>query len=100
MDSTSLAIIIVVALLVLVVIASFIVFRKQVKVKINTPIGNLELDASNKTPAAPKPGISIEDAVSTGGGILAEDNKGDGVAIKRVDVADDIIATTNNPKKK
>ena len=99
MDSTSLAIVIVIALLVLVVIASFIVFRKQAKVKINTPLGNLELDASNRTPAAPKPGISIEDA-EAGGGILAEDNNGGGVGIKRVKVADDIIATSGSPKKK
>ncbi len=100
MDSTSTAIVIVVALLVLVVVAAFIVFRKQAKVKLNTPLGNLDLDASNKDDVTPKPSISIADAESTGGGILAEDNKGDGVDIRRVKVADDIITSSSSQRKK
>jgi hypothetical protein len=42
--------------------------------------------------------MQINDAGSSGGGILAEDNKGNGVEINRVKVADDIIAISSNKK--
>lgn len=60
---------------------------------INTPLGSLHVESSNEeTPG--KPGVVIEDATSHGGGILAEADKG--VEIRRVDVQDDIIATSNS----
>jgi len=96
MDSKS--IVIIVALFAIVVVASFLVFRKSIKAKINAPLGmKLDLDASNQV-SEKKPAIKISDAESSKGGILAEDNQGGGVDIQRVKVADDIIATSSKKK--
>jgi hypothetical protein len=98
MNSTSITIVLVIAIFALIVVATFLVFRKRGKVKINAPLGlGLEVDASNQT-TEKKPAIQISDAESTGGGILAEDNQGNGVEINRVKVADDIIATSSKKK--
>ena len=98
MDSTSIVIVIVIALFVLIVISGFLVFRKRGRVKINAPLGmKLHFDASNESPEK-KPAIKISDAQSSGGGILAEDNIGGGVEINKVKVADDIIATSSKKK--
>ena len=98
MDTTSLVIIVVVALFTLIVVTAFVVFRKRGKVKINAPLGmKLDIDAENQIPEK-KPAIKISDAESTGGGILAEDNQGGGVEINKVKVADDIIATSAKKK--
>jgi hypothetical protein len=83
MDSTS--VVVIVALFAIIVVSGFLVFRK------------LDLDALNQTPEN-KPAIKISDAVSSGGGILAEDNQGGGVEINRVKVADDIIASSTKKK--
>lgn len=96
MDSKS--IVIIVALFAIVVVASFLVFRKSIKAKINAPLGmKLDLDASNQA-TEKKPAIEISDAEISKGGILAEDNQGGGVEIKRVKVTDDIIATSSKKK--
>jgi hypothetical protein len=98
MNSSSITIVLVIAIFALIVVASFLVFRKQGKVRINAPLDlKLEIDASNKT-TEKKPSIQINDAESSGGGILAEDNQGLGVEINRVKVADDIIATSSKKK--
>jgi hypothetical protein len=98
MDTTSLVIIIVIALFAIVTIAAFLVFRQRGKVKINAPLGmKLDIDATNQTPDN-KPAIKITDAKSSGGGILAEDHQGGGVEINKVKVADDIIATSSKKK--
>ncbi len=98
MDSTSLVIVIVIALFAVVIVAAFLVFRKRGKVKINAPLGlGLEIDATNQTQEK-QPAIKISDAESSGGGILAEDHQGGGVEINKVKVADDIIATSEKKK--
>jgi hypothetical protein len=98
MNSTSITIVLVIAVFALIVIASFLVFRKRGKVRINAPLGlGLVVDASNQT-TEKKPAIQINDAESSGGGILAEDNQGNGVEINRVKVVDDIIATSSKKK--
>jgi hypothetical protein len=97
MDSNSVVIIVVIAFFALIVISAFFVFRKRAKIKINTPIGKLDIDATNETKDN-QPAIRISEAESTGGGILAEDNQGGGIDINRVKVADDIIATSTKKK--
>jgi len=98
MDSTSLVIVVVIALFAVVIVAAFLVFRKRGKVKINAPLGiGLEIDATNQTQQK-QPAIKISDAESSGGGILAEDHQGGGVEINKVKVADDIIATSSKKK--
>jgi hypothetical protein len=98
MDSTSLVIIVVIALFALIVVSAFLVFRKRGKVKINAPLGmKLEIDGANQT-AERKAAIKISEAESLGGGILAEDNQGGGVEINKVKVADDIIASSSKRK--
>ncbi len=94
MESTSLVIVVVIALFAVVIVASFLVFRKRGKVKITAPLGmGLEIDATNQTQQKP-PAIKISEAESSAGGILAEDHQGGGVEITKVKVADDIIATS------
>ena len=98
MDSTSLVIIVVIALFALIVVSAFLVFRKRGKVKISAPLGmKLDIDATNET-AEKRPAIKITEAESSGGGILAEDNQGGGVEINKVKVTDDIIATSSKKK--
>ena len=98
MDSTSLLIVFVIALFAIVIIAAFLVFRKHGKVKINAPLSmGLEIDASNQ-PQQKQPAIKINNAESSGGGILAEDQQGGGVEINKVKVADDIIASSAKKK--
>lgn len=96
MESTS--IVLIVALFAIIIVASFLIFRKSIKAKIDGPLGmKLDMDASNQEPEK-KPAIWINDAESSGGGILAEDNHGGGVEINKVKVADDIIATSSKKK--
>ena len=97
-NSTALVILVVIALFTLIVVSAFLVFRKRGKIKINAPLGmKLDIDATNQT-SEKRPAITINDAESSGGGILAEDNQGGGVEIKKVRVADDIIATSTKKK--
>jgi len=96
MDATS--IVLIVALFAIIIVSSFLIFRRRVKAKIDGPLGmKLDMDASNQAPEG-KLAIRISDAESSGGGILAEDNHGAGVEITKVKVADDIIATSSKKK--
>ncbi len=96
MDTTS--IVLIIALFAIIIVAGFLIFRRSVRAKIDGPLGiKLDMDASNQEPEK-KPAISISDAESSGGGILAEDNHGGGVEINKVKVADDIIATSSKKK--
>jgi hypothetical protein len=97
-NSAALVILGVIILFTLIVVSAFLVFRKRGKVKITAPLGmKLDIDATNQT-SEKRPTIVINDAESSGGGILAEDNQGGGVEIKKVKVADDIIATSTKKK--
>ena len=99
MDTTA---IVIIAILACIVVAAFLVYRIRAKVSLKGPAGiGLEIDASNQPAAAPtpsQPGVHIEDATSKKGGILAEDQTGKGAVVKRVEVQDDIIATSTLPK--
>ncbi len=96
MDATS--IVLIITLFAIIIVSSFLIFRRRVKAKIDGPLGvKLDIDASNQSPAS-KPAIRISEAESSGGGILAEDNHGAGVEINKVKVADDIIATSSKKK--
>jgi hypothetical protein len=93
MDATPLVL---VAILAVVCIAAFFIYRQQVKVKLKGPLGtNFELEAANQSgPAAPR--VVIEDA-KAGGGIRAEDKTGGGANIRRAEAAGDITATSESP---
>ena len=99
MDTTLIVIIVIFAC---IVVAAFLVYRSRARVSLKGPLGTgLEIDATNQPPAAPtppQPGVQIEDATSKRGGILAEDQTGKGAVVKRVQVQDDIIATSVPPK--
>ena len=96
MDPTS--IILIVALFAIIIVSGFLVFRKSVKAKINVPLGmKMKLDASNQI-TKKKPAIRISEAEISEVGILAEDNHGRGVEINKVNVEDDIIATSSRKK--
>jgi len=96
MDNKMIAVI---AIFALIIIASFLVFRQRSKVRIKGPLGTgLDVDASND-PLPPTPGVTIEDAKSRGGGLLAEDQTGRGASVKRVDVQTDIGVSSVPPPK-
>jgi len=98
MDTTA---IVIIAIFACIIVAAFLVYRSRAKVSVKGPAGiGLEINASNEPPAAPPPapGVQIEDATSTRGGILAEDQTGKGALVRRVVVQDDIIATSAPPK--
>ena len=96
MDFTS--IVLIIALFAIIIVSGFLILRKSVKAKIDGPLGmKLDMDASSQMPEG-KPAIRISDTESSGGGILAEDNHGAGVEINKVQVADDIIATSFKKK--
>jgi len=92
-DSSSLTIIIIVALFAIILVAAFLVFRQRAKARIKVPGAEFELDASDQKPPQPH-AIEIEDAETTAGGILAQDETGGGVGMRKVKAQDDIIATT------
>lgn len=99
MDTTT---IVVVAILACIVVAAFLVYRSKAHVSLKGPGGvGLEIDASNQPtggPAAPVPGVQIEDATSKRGGILAEDQTGKGAVVRRVEAEGDILASSTPPK--
>jgi hypothetical protein len=85
----------VVAILACIVIAAFVVFRQRGKVDLRGPFGtgvNLEMSNEEK---APSPAVSVKDAISRQGGILAEDNTGRGAKLENVEVQDDILVSSN-----
>ena len=94
--------IVIIAILACIVVAAFLVYRSKATVSLKGPAGiGLEIDASNQpstAPTPPQPGVQIEDATSKRGGILAEDQTGKGTVVRRVEVQDDIIATSTPPK--
>lgn len=95
MDTTS---IIIIAIFALIVVAYLLIFRKHGKVEINGPLGiGLKLDASNEQ-SAPSPAVKIDGAKSKAGGLVAEDNTGRGVDVKNVDVKDDILVSSTPSK--
>jgi hypothetical protein len=71
------------------------VYRQRANVRIRGPLGTgLDIEGQNPEPQQPKPSVNIEDATSRGGGIVADDQVGEGVNIRRVDVQDDILASS------
>ena len=89
----------VVVLLALVAIFAFTVFRKRAKVSMKGPAGTgLDIDASNESAAA-APGVSVKDAKSRSGGLVAEDATGRGAEVEKVRVEGDIKVTSAPPKE-
>ena len=86
--------VLVIALFALVLIVALIAFRKRVRGSIEGPLGTkMSLDASNPQPT---PGATIEDAKSTGGSVIADDQTGRGAAIRRAEAQQDIKATSRH----
>jgi hypothetical protein len=86
-------VIIVVAVLAVVAIASFFVFRQRSKVEISGPLGTkVSIDGSND-PAPPTPGIKIGTAVSHGGSTVTEDHTGRGIVADRLEAQRDVRTT-------
>lgn len=109
--------VIVIALFALIIVAALVVFRDQIRVLIHGPGGSkLELEGANNPPrekpsAEPppeeprqeaqqeRPGVLIEDAVSRGGSLRAEDKIGRGTVVRRIDVQGDISASSSLPSQ-
>ncbi len=94
MDTT---LVVIIALFAIVVVAAFIVFRSRAKVNISTPVGKVEIDATNE-PAALSPGVKAEDIKSSGGGLVVRDESGRGADVKKVDVKEDVRISSTPPK--
>ena len=97
MDGTVIAAMVIIAIFALVAVAAFAVYRRRADVSIRGPWGTgLDVKGSNEEPSS-GPGVNVEDAVSRGGGIRAEDKTGRGASVRRVDVQDDILASSEEP---
>ena len=97
-------VIVVVAILALVVIASFMVFRQRGKVDMTGPFGTkVSIDASNDPPPT-TPGIKIGTAVSHEGSTITEDQTGRGIEAQSLEAKGDVRTTLsqtkNNPPPK
>jgi hypothetical protein len=89
----------VIALFAVIIVAAFLVFRSRGKVSIKGPFGTgLDLDASNE-PKPATPGVTVKDAKSRQGGLLAEDRTGRGADVEGVEVHDDILVTSTPPQE-
>jgi hypothetical protein len=90
--------ILIVAIFAIIVIAVLLVFQSRSKINLKGPFQTgLEIDASNEPPKQ-TPGVLVEDAKSSEGGLLAEDFTGRGAEIRKLEVKDDIIVSSNHPK--
>ena len=91
MDTTA---IVILAIIALVVVGSFFVYRRRTSVDIKGPLGTgLKLNASDEATPGP-PGVKMEDVESRKGGVLAEDKTGRGVDMKGVKADQDVLATS------
>jgi hypothetical protein len=92
-------IVIIIALFAVIVVAAFLVYRSRARVHITGPAGtSLDINATND-PVPPTPAVVVKDAKSSAGGLVAEDNTGRGVNVEKVEVKDDILATSTPPKQ-
>ncbi|MCP4992870.1 MAG: hypothetical protein GY934_03645 [Gammaproteobacteria bacterium] len=95
---TTVTIVFVIVLFALIIVASFFVFRQRSKVKVKGPLGTgLELDASNDLPPS-RPGIEATNIKSRTGDMVADDQTGHGVKTTDVDVEDDVLLSSSDPK--
>jgi hypothetical protein len=96
MDSTTAAVI-VAAIFGLVILGFFMVFRARGQAKIKGPFNTqLEVRGENqKLNIDTKPGVSVQDAVSRSGKLVAADETGRGTSVKKVDIFGDIEATSS-----
>jgi len=96
---TSTAVVLVIALFAIIVVAAFIVFRRQSKVRIRGPWGTgLEVDGTNEPQPEPHtPGAQAEGIASRSGGLLVDDRTGQGAVARDVDVEDDVIVSSSPP---
>jgi hypothetical protein len=95
MDTTT-ATIIIVALFALISVGGFVVYRQRSNVDVKTPPGSLKMNSSNDPPPQ-QPGVTIENATSRGGGIMAEDKTGRGAAMRGVEAEKDIRGSSQMP---
>lgn len=96
MDTTA-ATILVVIIFALIIIAAFVIYQRS-KVKIKGPFDTgLEVDGSNE-PAPIQPAIRAKDIKSRRGGMVADDQTSRGVDVEQVDVEDDVLLSSRNPR--
>lgn len=94
---TNTAIIVIVVIFAIVIVAAFFLYQQRGKAKIKTPLGSLEIDASNQPPtSAPPSGAHIE-SVTSGGKVQATDGTGTSATVKDAEAYGDITATTSKP---
>lgn len=88
----------VIAIIAIIVIFGFVVYRRRSSVEIKAPLGiGLKYDGSNDE-IVPSPAVIIEKATSRSGGLSAKDETGRGVSAKEINVDQDINVSSTNPK--
>jgi hypothetical protein len=96
MDKTP---IIIIAILGVISIAAFLLFRSGVKIEFGGPLGvKFKIDASNVTSKSVGR-VVIEDATSRRGGVRAEDKTGGGASLKKIKAEKDIVASSSPAEK-
>lgn len=97
---TSTVTIIVVIIFALIAIFSFVVYQQRGEAEIKILGMSLKIKGSNEIPQ-PKPTISAKDIISREGGLLANDDTGQGIEVEKVDVKDDVLlSSSQSPRKK
>jgi hypothetical protein len=90
--------IVVVAILALVAVGAFFVYRQRIKVDLTGPGGtNLRIDGSND-PAPTKPGIEIDTAIAHKGDVITEDQTARGIKAGRLEAGDTVRTTLSQPE--
>lgn len=103
MDTNTTLIVILIVLVVVAVLAVFR-FRQRTTVHIKGPFGTgLDVEGSNETPAS-APGVSLQDIKSRKGGLRLDDETGDSLSAKGIEVEKDVDfrrrgAQTQDPKE-
>ena len=93
MDANT-ALIVVIALLAIVGVAAFVVFRRRADVDIQGPgRTGLRVRGSND----PAPATTMEGVTSRSGQVRGEDRTGRGTSLRQVDAHGDVTGITTNP---
>ena len=94
MDTTA---VIVLALLVILALGFFLIFRRRGKVNLKGPLGTaIELEGSND-PAVPAPGVKARDITAETGSVSAKDKSGRGVDVARIMAHKNVTLTNEAP---
>ncbi len=94
--NTTEGIVIIFAILAIIAIAAFFIYRQHGSAEIKGPFSFLFKFRGTNEPPPPKAGISGKDITSREGGLVAKDTTGHGIELDKVDVKTNIRLSSEN----